>query len=631
MSTASNFCSNINLDPAVAFVSSGHGTFIDLAQRSFNLASSQANSLGNALINPVAFNVSFDFNDQLTPFMRPARPAFDLAKLDFNTPPAVAEAPLFSAQPVDIIAIPSDAPQSPSLAFPDRPNAPTIQAPTAPPAPANLVIPDAPDMTLPAPPTLAELNIPAVPDVVLPLFDGERPQFVEPPLNENWHFDPTAYISALDIKVRDTVSAMIDGGTALPDAIERALFERGASRITIDSEREVAQAVDEFVSRGFQEPNGILTKRIARVRQGGQDKRAELNRDLTIQFHTQRIETIKFAVQQGLVYEQAHINLHLEEQRLALEAGKFMQETAIAIFNARVSVFNAKLNAYQTDAQVLTARIQAALAGIEVFKAQIDGERIRGEINQQRVNLYVAQVQGVNALADVFKSRIEAVKAQSEIEQQVIERFRAEVQAFGDRWRAFSSEVEGYRAAVDAEGNKATIFDTLTRAFATRVTAAQSQQTAIIDRERLRIDQHGQSLNAWRGDLDRMLGLLQAEQQRVSAQGASFDAQARVYTADAAVEQAASASSDRSFELGLEREKAQTETQLKVAEIKIQENIQLLNLMIDIRKTLAQVMSQLAASSMSAVNYSAGISSSRSDSTSCGTSLSFSGEAADLT
>lgn len=630
MSSASGFCQNINLDPAVAFVSAGHGTFIDLAQRSFNLASSQANSLGNSLINPVAFNVSFDFTDQLTPFSRPDRPAFDLTKLEFNAPDAVAEPPQFGEQPVELLAVPQDAPQAPVLAFPDRPNAPSIQPPTAPPSPAALVIPTAPDMELPAAPTLLSLNIPQVPNVVIPLFEGERPQFVEPPLNENWHFEPAAYISALDAKVKASVSSMIDGGTALPEAIERALFERSTSRITLDVEREVEQAIDEFAARGFQEPNGILAKRIAQVRQAGQDKRAEVNRDLSIQFHQQRIEAIKFAVQQGLAYEQAHINLHIEEQRLALEAGKFMQETAIAIFNARIGVFQAKLGAYQTDAQVLTARIQAALAGIEVFKAQIEGERVRGEINQQNVQLYVAQIQGVNALADVFKSRIEAVKAQAEVEQQVIERFRSEVQAFGDRWRAFSAEVEGYRAAVDAEGNKATIHDTLTRSFATRIGAWQTQQTSLFDREKLRIDQHGQRLLAWRGQLDRTLALLQAEQQRVTAQSASFDAQARVYTADAAVEQAASAASDRSFELGLEREKAETETQLKTAEIRIQENIQLLSLMVDVRKTLAQVMSQLAASSMSAVNYSAGISSSRSDSTSCGTSLSFSGEAADL-
>ena len=68
----------------------------------------------------------------------------------------------------------------------------------------------------------------------------------------------------------------------------------------------------------------------------------------------------------------------------------------------------------------------------------------------------------------------------------------------------------------------------------------------------------------------------------------------------------------------------------KEAEIRIQENIQLTNLVVEVRKTLAQVLSQLAASSMSAMNFSANVSSARSASRSCATSVAWTGEAPDL-
>ena len=119
-------------------------------------------------------------------------------------------------------------------------------------------------------------------------------------------------------------------------------------------------------------------------------------------------------------------------------------------------------------------------------------------------------------------------------------------------------------------------------------------------------------------------------QRRIGGQAQRADALSRIYTADAGVETAASAATDRTFQLGLERENASVNAALKAAEIRIQENIQLLSQLMDSRRTQAQVMSQLAASAMSAMNFSASVSSARSATRSCATSVTWTGEAPDL-
>lgn len=623
-------CADLSSDPAFLFVSGGYDTFVNLANQAYQLTVEQTQELNNLVIAPIPFQVNFDFEGQLAAFQRPAPPVIDNAALEFRPQGSVAAPPGFTEGSINAAPVPVQDLTPPSLVYGPSPNAPTIEAPIAPPAAPPIVLPTEPDYTLPAVPTFEQLNLPTLPDIQLPEFDGARPVFVEPPLNENWSFTPEDYASELLDDLTAQVRRMMQGGTGLPAAIEQALFDRSRERVDEETLREAQATFDEFGTRGFTEPNGILTGRLLEVRQGAQNRKAENNRDITIRVHEVEVENVRFAVTQGIALEGVLINLHQQEQALLLQAAQFQRETAIAILNARISVFNAQLTAYQTDAQVLESRIRAELAKVEVFRAQIEGERVRGEINEQRVRLYAEQVRAVNLLADFYRTRVQAVQAQVDIEKSVVDRFRAQVDAYGERWRAFGSEADAYRATVQAEGEKANVYSTLANVFNTRVNAWNTGESLKIERERLRIQSHGQQLDAWRGQLDTLLANLQAEQARLQAVATSIGAKAQIYTAQAGVEQAASAATDRSFQLGLEKERAEVDTSLKAAEIRIQENIQLTQVMVRLKETLTQVLAQLAASSMSAVNFSASVGSSKSNSRSCSTSYSWSGEIADI-
>lgn len=624
------FCTDISADPAVVYVADGHYTFKNLAERTYNLAVQQASQLSGFTALPTTFNVDFAFDGQLTPFQRPTAPTFDPRDFLLEVPPTPGQAAAFVPREVTISPPPTADLTAPVLSYGERPSTPTVVAPTPPPRPSNLVIPDAPDYVMPALPTFEELRLPTVPAIRLPSFEGHRPQFVEPPLNENWSFSPQAYVSELLPKLQAKVGAWLAGESALPPAIERALFDRGRSRIVVEMAVEVEQAYEEFGARGFSQPPGMLAARVDGIRQAGQNRIAEFNRDVTIKAYDETLANMRLALQQGIALEGLATNLHMQEQGLLLQSAQFLRETSIAILNARISVFNARMQAYQTDAQVFAEHIRAELAKVEVFRAQIEGERARGEINEQRARVYAEQVRALGVLADFYRTRVQAVESQAAVERSIIDRYRAEVDAYGTRWDAYGKEWDGYRAAVEAENSKVTVHRNLVDAFASRVQAYGTEQNTRIESERLRIAQHGQELETYRADLQRFGQLLDAQQARLQAASTKVNAEAAIFNAQANVEQAASAAGDRSFQLGLERARANVDTQLKAAEIRVQENIQLTSLLLDVRKMLAQVFGQLAASSMSAVNYSASLSSGRSDSKSCSTSLSYSGEAADL-
>lgn len=627
---ATTWCPDLSADAAITLVGSAHDKFMELGSTTYNMAVSNLQGLNSVRLDPIDFNVDFRFADPQATFQRPRRPDLDEGALEFRAPDVpLPSAPGFVAAPISISEAPELDAQPPTLAFGAKPTTPNVIEPTLPVDPAPIVLPAEPTYVLPQVPTFEALNLPDVPNIVLPEFEAEKPTFIEPPFNDTWQFEAAPYVSTLVDTLTATLKPMIVGSQALPRIIEDAIFQRARSRIELDTQRNVDQAVSEFAARGFAEPQGMLASRILEVRQTGQGAVAEASRDAAIKQFEESLANQRMAIAQGAALEGTLAQLHTDEQKLMLQAATFQRETVIAVLNARISVFNARLQAYQTDAQVLRDRIQAELAKVEVFRAQIEGERARGEINEQRVRLYESQLRGVTTLADFYRTRVEAVKVQADINRFGIDKYRAQVDAYEARWRAHVAEWQGYTASVEGEGKRADLYRTLVDANAKRVDAWAASNNMQFEAERLRMAQHGVDLDVWCAGIMRWDATLSGERARLAAVGQAFDAKARIYSADAGVEQTASAAADRSFELGLARERADVDVQLQQAQMRIQQMLGLLSQSAEIQRAKAQISSQLAASTMSAVNYGASVSSGRSKSNSCSQNYSFQGEIAD--
>lgn len=616
-------------DLAALIVDQGHTKFMDRGDDIYDLAISSLGELGSLQPPTYSFTIDFDFDGQLTPFQRPGKPTLDASAFAFMSPPSVGNAPGFTPSPLNFVSAPDLDIAAPSINLPPRPERPNIALPVAPPPPGAIEMPIEPDYVLPPVPTFEQLNLPAVPDIQIPEFTAQAPVWVEPPFNQDWSFEPAAYEKVLLDELHATLLPMLQAKRALPEAIEDAIFQKGRSRIEVETNRNVEQAMSEFAARGFAEPPGQLAGRVQEIRQGGSNQVAEFSRDAAIKQFEETLANLRFAITQGAALEGVFIQLHIEEQRFALQAATFQRESALAVLNARITVFNARQQAYATDAQVFESRLRASLAIIEVYRAQIEGERARGEINEQRVRLYEGLLRGVGVMADFYRNRIEAVKVRTDADRNLVERFKAEVDAYDSQLRAYSEEWRGYSSAADAEGKRADIYRALVDATTKKVDAWSTGERFKIDAERLRMDQHGQQLRVWEGGLSQFSALLDGERARLAAVGQYADAQARLYTADAAVEQAASAATDRSFQLGLERARANVDAQTKQVDLVITQMKGMFDQLIAIKEATARIGSQLTASAWSAVNYSAGLSSSHGVSSNCSSNFQFVGEIAD--
>lgn len=622
------WCPDSN-DLASVLVDNAHTLFMARGTQTYNNAINALDRMDDIPLVPYDYSISFDFDGQITPFQRPIRPALDTSDFNLNLPADPGAAPGFVGNSITFTSAPELGITPPTLTYGPRPDTPNIPLPIAPPPPGHIELPVSPSYALPAVPTFESLALPAAPNIQIPEFQGEKPVWVEPPFNESWTFDPSAYEAVLLDRLVAALDPMLQANTALPPQIEDAIFQRGRSRIEVETQRSVDQAFAEFGSRGFSEPAGMLAGRLLEIRQAGANQVAEVARDTAIKRYEEVLQNLRFAIVQGAAIEGVYVQLHIEDNRVALQAATFQRESALAVLNYRITVFNARQQAYATEAQVFETRIRATLAHIEVYKAQIEGELAKGQINEQRVRLYEGLLRGVGLMVDFYRAQIDAVKVRTEVDRNVVERFKAEVDAYDSRWRAHVAEWQGYTASIEGEGKRADVYRTLVDAQSKRVDAWAMGNNQQIEQERLRIAQHGQRLQAWEGGVRRWGAQLDGERARLSAVAQREDVKARLYVADASVEQAASAAGDRSFELLLSRARAELDARLQYGQQMIAQFKGLIDQAIAINEAKARVASQLAASTMSAVGYSASVGSSRSRSNSCSTNFSFTGEIAD--
>lgn len=610
-------CPIILGDLAFSIADAAYGYARQSANEAFGISLNALGALGDFTFEPILFTTGWNFGGSLEVPGTITAPTVNPSQMQFQHPGQVPAAPTSNVARAPAAAAPTFTEQFPSLAWASAPNLIALSDPgPSPDIDLDVDLPVPPDYPLPTVPTLDELNSLDAPTIQLPEFQGQRPVFDAPFPDEDFNFTPQAYVSTLMAQVQTVIEQML-AGEPLPAAVAAALRARAYVQADIEESRAVQQAFDEFAARGFDEPTGPLNRRIEFARQGARDARQALNRDIYIRDTETAIESRRLAVQQGIVAEGQLMQMHVAMQQLTLAAAQYARDTAIAILNARVSVFNAQVQAYEADARVFRDLIGAELAKVELFRAQIQAEQLRGDLNQQRLNLYLAQLQGARSLVDLYLANLTGARTRVEIEQAKIEAFRTRVQVLETQVRAQAGQWDGFRTR--NEGNVARMrgFEILSNTFATRVQAwGQGEQVKTdiarfdVDLARLRQDDHRARLETYRTELQTELGRIQALAQVLSSQTGVFDAQVRQVIARGDAK-------NRVFMSQVERERARTDVELKKADQQLEQFRHVTALMVQVQQSIAQIGAQIGSAAQSAVNVSTGISAGTSRSQSC--------------
>lgn len=615
----SGSCDLIIGDAAIGLVTEGYGLMSGYAATSFQLAQDGLSKLYNFSVTPVAFDVSWNLNPDIQGYVRPIAPADIAAAYDPKAISDPGNAPDTSFNQITFTNAPVNTAVEPSINIDNGPGALTAVAPGAAPSLSAVVVPTAPTVALPSAPTLYSLNLPAAPAVTIPTFTGTRPVLNFDAPVQSWSFTAQDYSDTLLDSTKAQIAFGLLGGTGLPIAIEQAMYDRSNSRQDVSEIRAIQEAMEERSAKGWSEPDGILTYRIQEVRQNSANARAGFNRDVLLEIAKIDIENMKFYVQQGVALESKLIDLHLETQRLILEANKFVMQSAIELFNAKVSLFNAEQQAYATDAQVFRDKLQACLTQIEIYKAEIDAQKLVGEINQQLVSIYESNIRAVLASVEIYKAQVEGATAQAEANRVVIEAYRATVEAYGENVRAYEAQWRGYAAQVEAQVSKEKIYQISTDAYATNVHAWAEKNTSLIEQQKLVLGEKDLDVRVFQAKIEKFKAQYEAEAARIRALVEIYGSRVDLYRGEAGVEEAAAAANARAANLQIENNRSATEVALKNADLQINQLEKNAALILEQLKGITSTAAQLCASSFTALHFSAQASHSASNGQECST------------
>lgn len=548
---------------------------------------------------PPVLNLDFDFDFDL-PEISPTsfgeisagnvdRPALDA--LPGMSKPVI---PDFSSG-VGPLNIP-DSPQLRDLG--DAPEAPVL---------ADLVIPTAPDMQMPSPPILEELNIPTFDHLVVPAFDIEDPEFAGTAIPAILAWAEPEYRPEVIDEVVAQIRKLWEGGSGIPAAVEDAMFQRAAEREGREIRKEIDSVDLEFSKRGFDMPSGIQAARTDALRKDLTILKLGLQRETTIQIAQWQVENVRFAVEQGIAAENVLVNIFENTANRMFEAYKFQIDGSLRIYDAQVSLYNAHIAKMQASTAVFEGKLKAELARIDVFKAEIDGEIARGQINDSRVRTYEAMIRTVTSTVEVFKARMQGASIESDIVKNRVDAYRASVAAFAERVKADKTRFEAYESQVRGESAKAGIIDAEAKAYSALIQGKIA--SADIDAKFLDSVVKGNSAK-----IEEFRGLIDLEKTAISSQLATIEASSKAYVADTQRFVALAQASGEKAKLGVSAKEAEIRTNVAYYQAQVQAYIGKMELMIkkaqlalDGVKAAGQISSTLAAGAMAGVSVGASL------------------------
>jgi hypothetical protein len=386
-----------------------------------------------------------------------------------------------------------------------------------------------------------------------------------------------------------------------------------------------AEAFDTFANKGFTMPPGALVAQVNAVAEQGRLQANALQREVMTKVADIEVENLRFAVSQSVAVEQLLMNIFNNAAQRTFEIARFTVESQIQLYNAKISLYNTLAGAYATRAQVFKIKTDAALAQLDVYRLQLEGQKLVGEINQQRVVTFNAKVQALLTQVEIYKADMQGAQLKTEVIRTQLEAYRTDVQAYAERIGADKLRFDAYRTQVDGEVAKVGVLEAEARVFGERVRAADVQAN-------IQFKSVDAALQKLTNDTQRFVAVVDRSKTEIAAKLGAFEANARVAGLNI-----------QYMSTENEATRSRNEADVRVAELQLQTNTVMTSAAIEryrvnITKILeeaglkqrslaaaGQIASTLAGGAMAAQHVQASISANSSDSTNTSTSFAQSG------
>ena len=595
---------NVDISVTVPNVDGWLNTLNNYATNAIDSANSLAGGLTN--LAPPYYNslvgldaVSTDIN--LTSANVPIAPILNIS------PKVLPTISTFTTPTLSLPTAPTFTTPTPSLNFPDVPSPLTSTLPTL-----DYIIktefnfPTDYTYVLPSVPTLFDLNIPTATAINLPTFDISFPTSNGISIPDiTFAFNENAYSDALLTDVKNLLITRLQGSTGLPPVVEAALWNRERDREQTAALQAERTLLVERSGVGFSRPTGASLSALTQVVQETQSKLIDLGREIMIKQAELEQENLKNSIQQVIALEDILVRQNNNINQRSFEVAKYTQDVAIEIFKSRITLFSTEVAAYQAYATAFNYKVQAELAKIEIFKAEIDAQRLIAEVNKETISLYLARIEGVKVGADIYKTIIESVSERIKAEHLKLDIFKTKIEAYSESVRAKASEYTMYSEQIKGEMAKVDAYDSTVKAFTSRVQAYSAQADVELKTANTKVDIEDLYLKKFTAEIDSYAKQVQADQ--LIYQGAIdvYKGEAEIYLAKISYNKASAELALKTIDNTIQQNKYKADISLENAKVTLQSMIASYNATLEGKKAAGQMYATIGSSALQAINVSA--------------------------
>lgn len=490
----------------------------------------------------------------------------------------------------------------PELDFTGEPEDYEVSDPGDSPVLTTPLIPDNPDIVMPDPPTIEDINLPPDIAVSMPEFLAQPPD-TEIALPEGFYYVEASYDSNLYNSIVSKLIADIEAASSgIDEDAEQAIYDRAVSRMDVEMDKAQQQAENYFAAKGFELPPGALSGRLLELQSADLRAKEDLNNDILVQRSNLVQQNMQALVNSGLQLEQLLREFHGQVQGREFAKQQEIAQNAVAIYNARIEKLNAMTSVYNTEADVYRTRIQGELAKVETFKAIIEKARVTAEVQEQLVRVYTARLDGVKTLAEIYRTRMDSARIHSEVEISRVTAYRAAIDAYTARVQANTARWQGYQSKVEAQRVKAAAYGERVNAYQSEVQAYATKAGTDIDAARLKIEQNQGRINHYLADIEKFQQEANLAIQAAQTSIGNEDLKIRTAQTNQAGDQAVADNQVQRENVRLQALNTRATQEAEQLRANINGKIEEYRLQLEKMKSQASVLTQIAASALSAIN-----------------------------
>lgn len=336
--------------------------------------------------------------------------------------------------------------------------------PTAPPEPSAMSIDTAPSvvsLTVPTKVTkpdianvslgeLLAISIPNVPTVEFPSLNIDAPVYtLTPPaawsfgVNQNILISDDPLIQAAIDRLTDNIE---NGGTGLTAAIEDAIWARELERNEQQLEDTTDKTIQMWAKKGFSLPDGMLANSLSDIQKEYMNRKIDRAREIGIKQAELEQANIFKSLELAVSLSEKLINMLISYEELVFKGQEATARFANEYIDLQIKTYMSLVEAYRATAQVHEMRVRGEIAKVELYKAQLDAQRLIGEVNEQTVKVYSERIQATMALVERYKVEVGAMVSELEVEKTKIEANKVQM----DIWaKKADVEIARYSGAID--------------------------------------------------------------------------------------------------------------------------------------------------------------------------------------